>query len=42
MAEYVLRAEIKDNSDVKAMFGMFLFVSLNINMNLWTYDGEPV
>ena len=32
--EYVLRAEGKDNSDGKTMFGLSLLISLNINMTL--------
>ena len=28
----VLRSERKDNSDGKTMFGLFLFINLNINM----------
>ena len=34
MAEHVLRAEGKDNSDGKTMFGLSLLISLNINMNI--------
>ena len=34
MAEHVLRAEGKDNSDDKTMFGLSLLISLNINMNI--------
>ena len=29
----------KDNSDGKTMLELSLMISLNINMNLWTYNG---
>ena len=39
--EYVLRAERKDDSDGKTMFGLFLLVRTSI-LNQWTYDRKPV
>ena len=41
MAEYVLIAERKDNSDGKTMFRLFLLVRTFL-LNKWTYDREPV
>ena len=41
MAEFVLMAERKDNSDGKAIFGLFL-LARTFFLNQWTYDREPV
>ena len=41
MAEYVLMAERKDNSDEKTIFGLFL-LARKFLLNQWTYDREPV
>ena len=41
MAEYVLRAERKDNSDGKTMFGLFLLVRTSLlNQHEHTTGGQ--